>query len=340
MVQQLGRRTVANSMRRATATIASFSTKPAQATKVSRHAEQKSYINFQDTLMPGSRVVYLTEGDDETASVTVPFLQSIQDRTKLYSSNSFVEAIGFESKNSKTFCRGIDTMNTSKADQRQCLIQLRELHEMLTSSKGAGRSSPPVSLVALNGEISDAGLTAFWGTTHRLGSLSAKFRVAAMKDHGQLPIGGVASALVDGDQQNIAMARYLALSGAKLNILDLCQLGLVEHVVSDRPLVPIFRQLAQTNHSNDGTKREQPRHVDIGALEDVLTTMAVDEPEILEEIEMHPVWESSLMVPPSEVASNVANEPQQYPVFAGKTWEEVAAFEAAAPDVISDASPG
>lgn len=136
------------------------------------------------------------------------------------------------------------------------------------------------------------------------------------------------------------MARYLALSGAKLNILDLCQLGLVEHVVSDRPLIPIFRQLAQLTHSTDGTKREQPRHVDIRALEDVLTTMAVDEPAILEEIEMNPVWESALMVPPSEVFSNVANEPQQYPAFAGNTWEEVAAFEAAAPDVFSADAPG
>lgn len=144
------------------------------------------------------------------------------------------------------------------------------------------------------------------------------------------------------------MARYLALSGATLNIVDLCEMDLVHQVASERPLLPLFRHLAQSPHYSELSKREQPRQVDIFLLEEALSTMAIQEPELLETVEQHAIWDRVLMVPPSatgtstSTASNSSNGSNgssvQYPSIAGQSWPELQLMESLTPELLLDAS--
>ncbi len=110
--------------------LASFSTKPAVATKPEVHASLSSFMRFQDLSLPGSRVCFLTEGDTERAEVTLPFLQSILDRSNLYSKNSLVDVIGFASKTPNHFCDGLNIESSNK-ELGECVTQLREVHKLM-----------------------------------------------------------------------------------------------------------------------------------------------------------------------------------------------------------------
>jgi hypothetical protein len=162
-----------------------------------------------------------------------------------------------------------------------------------------------------------------------------------MKEYGQLPLGGVASALVNRKQENIAMARYLGLSGAKLNIVDMIEMNLATQVSSARPLLSVFRHLAQSPHQSEQFKSEQPRQLDMSYLEEALDTMAVEEPALLEEVEAHEIWEQVLMVPPSavdvtETASSSSFDKIAYPIVAGNSWKDIQEMQRFAPEFIAE----
>lgn len=138
------------------------------------------------------------------------------------------------------------------------------------------------------------------------------------------------------------MARYLGLSGARLNIADMIEMKLASQVSSARPLLSLFRHLAQSPHISEEYKREQPRQLDMSYLEEALDTMAVEEPALLEEIEAHEIWEQVLAVPPSavDVTATASSSPEFdkiiYPIVAGNSWKDIQEMQQFAPEFISE----
>lgn len=325
--------------------LASFSTKPAVAAKPEVHASLSSFMRFQDLSLGGARVSYLTEKDTERAEVTLPLLQSILDRSNLYSKNSLVDIIAFASKTPNHFCDGLNIESSNK-ELGECVTQLREVHKLMAKGHEILEGEPrPVYVVSYDGAIADAGLTTFLSAKFRLASSRATYRVAALKDHGKLPLGGVAAALLNRDAKNIPMARYLAFSGARLNVMDLLEMNLVTNFSTEEPLVPLLIHAAKAPCPSEMSKRQQPRQIYMPRLWDAIDTMTPSIPEEMERVENDPFWERVLTVPPAEANSpnnmpHLHSENTVYPKIAGDSWEEIQAMEQLTPELLAGSTGG
>jgi hypothetical protein len=129
-----------------------------------------------------------------------------------------------------------------------------------------------------------------------------------------LPLGGLARALTTTTKASslswVGLARYLAISGIRLNVQDLYSLGWITHVTANDVFDRLFRTLGDTVHGSDRYKSTQAKQISVNSLSEILECMHIGDLPIFEKIQKHNIWEKFLLVTPQErpsIESSIVN---------------------------------
>jgi len=233
-------------------------------------------------------------------------MSAVKDLNRLLITSDKSESVSvvfFGTENDDVFSQGVAPVDFVGAAQHG------SLPKYIQANANFIREFRKPTVAMFMGEASGSAFGLFAGSQYRLGSPSSSLVVDELA-RGQMPMGGLAYHLARGCAEGCAAARYAALSQRRLYAHDLVALGLLSHLVGDRPYDTLANALSLTvGDARTETKARYGAPVDATYLRELIDDMDVRDPSAFGghdgedadavdwDVYRHPVWQQASLVP-------------------------------------------